>query len=108
MYLICDPSGGGGWGWLILAIAALVFGLALWWIVVHCQFNLCALLEMIATAFTIDLTMVCAVEGLFPCFSAFVCGVTVIAGQAIRNWFLILIVGFLIVLGIQLVCPFLH
>ena len=108
MYLICDPSGGGGWGWLILLIAALVFGLALWWVVAHCQFDLCTLLQMLAAAFTIDLLMVCAIEGLIPCISALICGVTTIAGQAVRNWFLILLLGFLVTLGIRIICPLLN
>jgi hypothetical protein len=107
MYLICDPSGGGGWGWLILLIALLVFALSLWWIVVNCQFNLCVLLEMIGGAFTIDLMMVCAVEGLFPCFSSLVCGITIIAGIEIRNWFLIALAGALFILGVQVTCMFL-
>ena len=106
MYLICDPTGGGGWGWLVLLIAALVFAAALAWIIVHCQFDICRFLEILTAAFTIDLAMVCGIEGLFPCFSALVCGVTVIAGTAIRNWFLILLIGFLILLGIHVICPF--
>jgi hypothetical protein len=108
MYLICDPSGGGGWGWLILLIALLVFALSLWWIVVNCHFNVCVLLTMIGGAFTIDLMMVCAIEGLFPCFSSLVCGITIIAGIQIRNWFLILLAGALFLLGVQITCQFLN
>jgi hypothetical protein len=108
MYLICDPSGGGGWGWLILLIALLVFALSLWWIVVNCHFNVCVLLTMIGGAFTIDLMMVCAIEGLFPCFSSLVCGITIIAGIQIRNWFLILLAGALFLLGVQITCEFLN
>jgi hypothetical protein len=108
MYLICDPSGGGGWGWLILLAAALVFAAALWWVVVHCQFDLCRFLQLLIGAVTLDLTMVCAIEGLFPCFSALICGLTVIAGVSIRNWFIILMIGILIIMGIQVACPLLR
>jgi hypothetical protein len=106
LYLICDPTGGGGWGWLVLAIAAVIFGLALWWIIVHCQFDVCRFLEILTLAATVDLVMVCAIQGLFPCFSAVICGLTVIGGVQIRNWFFILMAGALIILGIEVLCPF--
>lgn len=104
LYLFCDPSGGGGVGWIVLAVALIAFILALWWIIANCDFDLCTLLQVIVGAITLDLTLVCAVEGLFPCFSAVICGITVIGGIQIRNWFFILIIGMLTMLGIQVLC----
>jgi hypothetical protein len=106
IYLFCDPSGGGGWGWLILVIALILLALSIWWIVANCDFNLCTLLSVIVGAVTLDIALVCAIEGLFPCFSAVICGVIVIAGIQIRNWFIIMLIGLLVLFGINVFCTF--